>query len=113
MTGTKNRKEIGKAFDKVNWEFMLLSEISPILFNFRADSLARMMNKAIENNVLKGLGNHLIPNGTEIFVINGDEDITMHVVPWCSCDWIKELIAGRTTIGNLDKKGRSFLGKMG
>jgi hypothetical protein len=36
--------------------------ISPILFNFFADSLARMMNKALENWVLTGLGEHLIPN---------------------------------------------------
>lgn len=36
--------------------------ISPILFNFVADSLARMMNKALENWVLTGLGEHLIPN---------------------------------------------------
>jgi hypothetical protein len=36
--------------------------LSPILFNFVADSLARIMDKAIENDVLKGLGNHLIPN---------------------------------------------------
>jgi hypothetical protein len=84
------------------------------------DSLARMMDKAIENDVLTGLGSHLIPNGvsllqyvddtiiylendltkarnlkmllyiyemmadlkinfmkSEIFMINGDEDITM------------------------------------
>jgi hypothetical protein len=94
--------------------------ISPILFNFVADSLARMMNKALENWVLIGLGKHLIPNAvimlqyaddtiiclengmvkarnlklllyiyetmarlkinfmkSEIFVINGDDDIEM------------------------------------
>jgi hypothetical protein len=175
-----------------------------------------MMNKAIENNVLKGLGNHLIPNGvsllqyaddtiiclgndltkarnlkmllyiyemmvglkinfmkTEIFVINGDEDITMqyanlfdcqigtspvlylgvpvspyrlHIADWRTLEdkldkridcWkgsslsvvgritlinaclrnspiyhMSMYLLPKTTIGNLDKKGRSFLGKV-
>ncbi|KAL5654668.1 hypothetical protein ACJX0J_033987, partial [Zea mays] len=77
--------------------------------------LARMMDKAIDNGVLKGLGNHLIPNGSEIFVVNGDDDIAMQYANLFNCQigtfpmfWKKYLIAGRiTTIDNLDKKGRS------
>lgn len=34
--------------------------LSPILFNFVADSLARMMDKALENGALTGLDSHLI-----------------------------------------------------
>jgi hypothetical protein len=102
--------------------------LSPILFNFVVDSLARMMDKAIDNGVLKGLGNHLIPNGvsllqyaddtiiclengitkarnlkmllyiyemmaglkinfmkSEIFVINGDDDIAMQYANLFNC----------------------------
>jgi hypothetical protein len=102
--------------------------LSPILFNFVADSLARMVDKAIENDVLKGLGNHLIPHGvsllqyaddtiiclendikkarnlkmllyiyemmaglkinfmkSEIFVINGDDDIAMQYANLFNC----------------------------
>jgi hypothetical protein len=182
-----------------------------------ADSLARMMDKAIENDVLTGLGSHLIPNGvsllqyaddtiiclendltkarnlkmllyiyemmagleinfmkSEIFMINGDEDITMQYASLFDCqigtfpilyigvpvspnrlhiaDWKKKLeekldkrldswkgsslsVAGRITlinaclsnspiyhmsmyllpkktIGNLDKKERSFFSKV-
>lgn len=34
--------------------------LSPILFNFVADSLARMMDRALENGALTGLDSHLI-----------------------------------------------------
>jgi hypothetical protein len=54
--------------------------LSPILFNFVADSLARLLTRAQENNILTGLCTHLIPHGLIILqyvddiiiCINGD-----------------------------------------
>jgi hypothetical protein len=46
--------------------------LSPILFNFVADSLARMMDKACEHGVLNGLGRHLISN--EVILLQYADD---------------------------------------
>lgn len=37
--------------------------LSPILFNFVADCLARMVRKAQSSGLITGLANNLIPNG--------------------------------------------------
>jgi hypothetical protein len=39
--------------------------LSPILFNFVVDVLFRMLSKAIEHNLIKGLGRNIIPHGVE------------------------------------------------
>ncbi|KAL5677412.1 hypothetical protein ACJX0J_013543, partial [Zea mays] len=57
---------------------------------------------------------------SEIFVINGDDDIAMQYANLFNCQigtfpmiWKKDLLVGRvTTIDNLDKKGRSSFGKV-
>ncbi|WVZ74939.1 hypothetical protein U9M48_023053 [Paspalum notatum var. saurae] len=51
--------------------------LSPILFNFVADCLARMVRKPQDNNLVRGLIDHQIPTGinfnkSEIILINGD-----------------------------------------
>jgi hypothetical protein len=51
--------------------------LSPILFNFVADSLARMMDKACANGVLNGLGRHLIPNRVILLQYADDTIICM------------------------------------
>ena len=40
--------------------------LSPILFNFVADCLTRMVHKAQANGLLTGLISHIIPNGVAI-----------------------------------------------
>jgi hypothetical protein len=40
--------------------------LSPILFNFVADCLTRMVHKAQENGLVTGLINHIVPNGVAI-----------------------------------------------
>ena len=40
--------------------------LSPILFNFVADCLTRMVYKAQRNGLITGLISHIIPNGVAI-----------------------------------------------
>jgi len=40
--------------------------LSPILFNFVADGLARMIHKAQENGLISGLIDHFIEGGVAI-----------------------------------------------
>jgi hypothetical protein len=40
--------------------------LSPILFNFVADFLTRMVHKAQDNKLITGLISHIIPNGVTI-----------------------------------------------
>lgn len=40
--------------------------LSPILINFVVDSLARMLNGAMDNDVLVGLEEYIIPSGVII-----------------------------------------------
>lgn len=40
--------------------------LSPILFNFVADCLTRMVHKAQQNGLITGLISHIIPNGVAI-----------------------------------------------
>jgi hypothetical protein len=43
-----------------------VSQVSPILFNFVADCLARMVHKAQENDFNTGLCDHIIPSSVAI-----------------------------------------------
>jgi retron-type reverse transcriptase len=43
--------------------------LSPILFNFIADSLARMIHKSQENDLITRLCDHIIPSSITIYSI--------------------------------------------
>jgi hypothetical protein len=52
--------------------------LSPILFNFVADSHARLLTRAQENNILTGLCTHLIPHGLIILQYVNDTIICIN-----------------------------------
>lgn len=53
----------------------------PILFNFVADSLVGLLNKAQENRLLSGLGDHIIPYGA-IMLQYADHTIICIKMTW-------------------------------
>lgn len=61
--------------------------LSPILFNFAADCLTKMMQKAQANGLIKGLAKNLIPNGVAILqyaddtIICIENDVEMVGIP--------------------------------
>jgi hypothetical protein len=51
--------------------------LSPILFNFAADRLTRMVENAQENGLFTGLIAHIVPNGVAILQYADDTIICL------------------------------------
>ena len=51
--------------------------LSPILFNFVADGLARMIRKAQENGLISGLIDHFIEGG--VAILQYEDDTIIHL----------------------------------
>lgn len=51
--------------------------LSPILFNFVADGLTRMILKAQSNNLVEGLVDHIVPNGVAVLQYTDDTIICL------------------------------------